>query len=52
VGGLLCERLGMIPPAGHVFEEAGFRFEVTEADERHVIRVEITLKSSPGGAGI
>ena len=49
VGGYLCERLGVIPEPGTDFDEAGFRFTVSERTDRHVNRVEVARlrKSHP-----
>ncbi|MBK7586796.1 MAG: HlyC/CorC family transporter [Myxococcales bacterium] len=41
VGGLLLERLGLVPEVGSKIEEHGFAFHVREADDRRVIRVEV-----------
>lgn len=42
VGGFVSERLGKIPEIGEVYEESGYRFVVTERNERHVGRVEVS----------
>jgi CBS domain containing-hemolysin-like protein len=41
VGGFVVSRLGRVPPVGTSFTHKGLRFIVREADERHVVRVEI-----------
>lgn len=41
VGGLIVERVGRVPPVGTTVSAYGLRFVVREADERHVVKVEI-----------
>ncbi|MDP3427029.1 MAG: transporter associated domain-containing protein, partial [Humidesulfovibrio sp.] len=42
VGGLICEIAGSIPPEGESFVLGSWRFEVYEADPKHIetLRVE------------
>jgi putative hemolysin len=47
VGGFLMERLGRIPAVGAKVSARGYVFTVREADERHVIRVEIAPANPP-----
>jgi len=42
VGGFVCEHLGRIPEVGEAFEHGGYRFQVLERDDRHIIKIEIT----------
>ena len=41
LGGLLVHRAGRVPAVGAVIQLAGLKFTVREADETHVVRVEI-----------
>jgi putative hemolysin len=41
VGGFVCEHLGRIPEVGTAFEHGGYRFQVLERDDRHIIKIEI-----------
>jgi CBS domain containing-hemolysin-like protein len=41
LGGLLVDRAGRVPPVGAVIHLAGLKFTVKEADETHVVRVDI-----------
>ena len=41
LGGLLVHRAGRVPPVGAVLHLAGMKFTVREADETHVVRVDI-----------
>ena len=47
VGGFVSERLGKIPQIGEAYEESGYRFVVTERNERHVGRVEVSSRALP-----
>jgi putative hemolysin len=42
VGGFVCEHLGRIPEVGTTFEYGGYRFQVLDRDDRHIIKIEIT----------
>ena len=42
VGGFISEHLGRIPEVGAILEHAGYRFQVLERDDRHIIKIEIT----------
>jgi CBS domain containing-hemolysin-like protein len=41
LGGLLVQRAGRVPPVGAVIHLSGLKFTVREADETHVMRVDI-----------
>ena len=41
LGGLLVHRAGRVPPVGAVIHLSGLKFTVREADETHVMRVDI-----------
>jgi CBS domain containing-hemolysin-like protein len=43
LGGLLVHRAGRVPPVGAVLKLAGLKFTVREADETHVVRVDIEV---------
>lgn len=43
LGGLLMHRAGRVPPVGSVLQLAGLKFTVREADETHVVRVDIEV---------
>ena len=45
IGGLICEKLGMIPEKGYIYEDAGFIFRITKRDERHIKEIEVTSTS-------
>ena len=47
LGGFLCEKLGVIPEEGRVYEEGGFSFKVTRCDDRHVQEIEIVRNKKP-----
>ncbi len=49
LGGFLVDRLGRVPPTGAKLNAFGMEFVVREADERHVVRVEIVRQ--PQGPG-
>jgi CBS domain containing-hemolysin-like protein len=42
VGGFVCEHLGRIPEVGTTFAYGGYRFQVLDRDDRHIIKIEIT----------
>lgn len=42
VGGFVSERLGRIPDKGDAYEEAGYRFLVTERSDRTIRQVEVS----------
>ena len=48
LAGLISERLGRIPKAGEMFEEAGLTFTVEEADRRRIHRVKV----KPAGVSV
>jgi putative hemolysin len=51
LGGLLVHRAGRVPPVGAVIQLAGLKFTVREADETHVVRVDIeALDPAPRGS--
>ena len=43
LGGLLVHRAGRVPPVGAGLQLAGLKFTVREADEPHVVRVDIEV---------
>jgi len=47
LGGLLVHRAGRVPPVGAVIHLSGLRFTVREADETHVVRVDIDTIEPP-----
>jgi putative hemolysin len=42
VGGFVCEHLGRIPEVGTSLDHGGYRFQVLERDDRHIIKIDIT----------
>lgn len=46
VGGFVCEHLGRIPEVGEPFDHGGYRFQVLERDDRHIIKIEITREDA------
>jgi CBS domain containing-hemolysin-like protein len=51
LGGFLIERVGQVPPVGHVLSEQGLDFVVRDADERRVVKVEIVRQTPLPGPG-
>lgn len=51
VGGLLCALAGEIPCTGDTLDLQGFRFTVTEADDRRVIAVTVRRVQSSDSSG-
>ncbi len=47
LGGLLVHRAGRVPQVGAVLHLAGLKFTVREADETHVVRVDIEAIEPP-----
>lgn len=47
LGGFLTDRCGRVPAAGTALTEQGIRFVVREADERRVLKVEISRPPPP-----
>jgi CBS domain containing-hemolysin-like protein len=43
LGGLLVHRAGRVPLVGSVLQLAGLKFTVRDADETHVMRVDIEV---------
>jgi CBS domain containing-hemolysin-like protein len=50
LGGLLVHRAGRVPKVGAVIHLDGLRFTVREADDTHVVRVEIEAAGPPASA--
>jgi putative hemolysin len=47
LGGLLVHRMGRVPLVGAVLQLAGLKFTVRDADETHVVRVDIEVLEAP-----
>ncbi len=44
LGGFLIERIGSVPQKGAVYSDEGVEFVIREADERHIVKVEVVRK--------
>ncbi len=51
LGGMLVELADRVPQVGESVEAHGYVFEVREADERHVTRVEVRRRPTDGAVG-
>ena len=47
IGGVILKLAGRVPDVGEKFDHLGFKFEVTEADSRRILNLNVTPVSQP-----
>lgn len=47
IGGVILKLAGRVPDVGEKFDHLGFKFEVTEADGRRILNLDVTPVSQP-----